>query len=253
MEPAARYPDISYIREKVSIVSVAMALDLRVVGYRAQCWRLENHQNGDRDPSIGFQRKENRGRCFVCDPHTWSNIDLVMMVRGCEMMAAVHWIAKRFPVPDLPKGTHIRNRDSFYPRFLASVDDSVIGQVVQCGIWAELSPCEAKILAALVTFANRTDGNCEMSYKAILRYSGVGSHATVAKALRHFEQMGFLKVHRSAESRNNRHVNGYSLTLDDPGFQTLMSTIYQRQREEMEVERILREQQRRERRRQAPV
>lgn len=98
------FPDIAHIREKVPVIAVASALGLWVHKRKARCWRPENHRHGDRDPSIGFQRDRNRGRCFICDSHTWSNIDLVMAVRGWEMLRAVFWIAERFPVPEAPRG-----------------------------------------------------------------------------------------------------------------------------------------------------
>jgi hypothetical protein len=253
MKSASRYPNIAYIREQISIVSVARALGLHVDGYRARCWRPENHRNGDRTPSVGLNRKTNHGRCFVCDPHSWSNIDLVMLCRGCDMLGAVFWIAERFSVPDLPKGIHLRKREEWSARFMASRDDSLVGLLVRSGLWAQLTPSEAKILQVFVTFRDVDTACCEVSYRGILRYSGVGSHATVVNAVRHFEQIGFLKVIRGAESRVNRRVNRYMLNMDDPDFQSLMSAIYQRQREEIETERALREKQRAERRSRAPV
>jgi hypothetical protein len=105
-------PDFEYIRTKISIVAVARELGLTVNGYRARCWRTETHRNGDANPSIGFWKKRNKGRCFVCDPHVWSTIDLVMLYLGYDLRQAVSWVTDRFPVPLLPKGSYYGNDDT---------------------------------------------------------------------------------------------------------------------------------------------
>src|SRR5277367_4728993 len=97
-------PDFDYIRRKVPITSVALALGLSVSGYKARCWRTEAHRNGDADPSIGFRKRQNTGRCFVCDSNSWSNIDLVMLFHSYNLRKAVAWITAKFTVPSLPKG-----------------------------------------------------------------------------------------------------------------------------------------------------
>jgi hypothetical protein len=77
-----------------------------------------------------------------------------------------------------------------------------------------------------------------------MRYSGVGSHATIAKSLKHFEQMRLLKVVRASAARPIRQVSQYSFSFDDPEFQAMVTQVFQRQREEMELEKALREEQR---------
>src|SRR6516162_4516001 len=78
--PPSGIPDLKRIRYDIPILAVARELGIRVLKhFPARCWRTENHQHGDRDPSLSFQIKKNRGMCFVCDDHTWSNIDLVML------------------------------------------------------------------------------------------------------------------------------------------------------------------------------
>ena len=111
-------PDFEYIRKRIPIVAVARELGLIVNGYRARCWRTENHRNGDANPSIAFKKDKNVGMCFVCDAHTWSPIDLVMLVRDCDLAQAVSWITDRFLVPALPKGTHVKKREAAWsPRY----------------------------------------------------------------------------------------------------------------------------------------
>jgi hypothetical protein len=233
-------PDFDYIRTKISIVAVARELGLVVNGYRARCWRAESHRNGDTNPSIGFWRKKNKGRCFVCDPHVWSTIDLVMLYLGCDLREAVSWITDRFPVPLLPKGSHTKKRETWFPRFHSGVAENVVTTLVRSGIWSDLSHAERSILPALVTFTDRDTGFAPISYRGLMQYSGVGSQATIAAAIRHFEQMRLLQVVRLPGALCLRRVNQYRLTLDDPDFQATVMKSFQRQRDEIELERQLR-------------
>jgi hypothetical protein len=234
-------PDFEYIRTKISIVAVARELGLNVNGYRARCWRTENHRNADANPSLGFQKKTNRGMCFVCDQHTWSTIDLVMLYRECDLRTAISWITTRFPVPPLPPGSHIKNREAWFPHFHSGVDENVMTMLVRSGIWSELTHAERSILPTLVTFVQRDTGIAEISYRGLMRYSGVGSPATISAATRHFERMHLVKVARKPGELLFRRVNQYTLTVDDPEFQALVSKVFQRQRDECELERQLRE------------
>jgi|ERR1017187_304656 hypothetical protein len=233
-------PDFEYIRAKISVVAVARELGLNVIGYRARCWRTENHRNGDAKPSLSFQKKTNRGMCFVCDQHTWSTIDLVMLYCGCERREAVSWIASRFPVPHLPPGSQIKKKEAWFPRFHSGVDENVLTMLVRSGIWSELTHAERSILPPLVTFAGRDTGIAEISYRGLMRYSGVGSPATIAAAMRRFERMRLLQVARKPGELLFRRVNQYRLTVEDPDFQALVSKVYQRQRDEINLEKQLR-------------
>ncbi len=48
-----------------------------------------------------------------------------------------------------------------------------------------------------------------------MQYSGVGSQATIAAAIRHFEQMRLLQIVRMRGELAFRRVNQYHLTLDE--------------------------------------
>jgi len=237
-------PDFKYIRTKISIVAIAQALGLTVSGNRARCWRTESHRNGDANPSIAFCQKRNKGRCFVCDPHVWSTIDLVMLYRGCDLREAVSWITDRFSVPPLPKGSHIKKREAWYPRFRSGVTEDVLTVLVRSGLWSTLSHAERSILPTLVTFTNRDTGLAEISYRGLMQYSGVGSQATIANAIRRFEQMRLLHVVRLSGGLCLRRVSQYRLTLDDPEFQATVMKVFRRQRDEIELEKQLRAEER---------
>jgi len=246
--PSTTQPDIEYIKARIPITLVARNLGLCVKGHRARCWRPENHQNGDSDPSVGFQKAKNRYRCFVCDAHSGSNIDLVMAVLGVGMLEALGWICERFAVPNVPSGHRQSSPERWSPRFRVGVSwFDLMEMVVRSGLWEDFSPSEKAILPVLLTYAERETGITTISYRGIMRYAGIGSPSTVSKALRRFEHMHLLKTIRGRDSEL-RAVNAYCVSADDPRFQELVNEICRKQREEIEIERQLRAEARKERR-----
>jgi len=236
-----RVPDFEYIRNEIPITAVARALGIEVdKGYRAHCWRIEKHKNGDASPSVSFQIKKNRGMCFVCDPHTWSTIDLVMLRLDCDLRAAVNWIRERFFVPALPAGSHIEKREAWFPRYRSGVNENLMTLLVRSGIWSDLTHAEQSVLAVLITFTDTQNGYAEISYRGIMRYAGVGSQATVAKAIRRFEQMRVLSVIRQPGGPLFRGVSQYILTVDDPASQALLTQRFTSMRQEIALEKELR-------------
>jgi len=155
-------PDFDYIRKEVSIIAVARELDIDVVGLRARCWRPENHRGGDANPSVGFYKKANKARCFVCDPHTLSNLDLVMSVLGFNLKEAGNWIRARFPVRPLPKGQHTKKRIAWSPRYRIGIVSDVIDVLVRSGLWATLTASERSILVVLTIFTENDTGFAEI-------------------------------------------------------------------------------------------
>jgi hypothetical protein len=72
----------------------------------------------------------------------------------------------------------------------------------------------------LKTFADEQQ-QVTMSYRALARYSGKTSDATIARVLRRLEHMCILKVQRGGRS-NFRDVGSYTLTPDSPHLQKLI-------------------------------
>jgi hypothetical protein len=70
----------------------------------------------------------------------------------------------------------------------------------------------------------------------------------MSQALRHFEQLHLLQVSRKPGELLFRRVNQYRLTPDDPEFQTIATAVWRQQREEIELERQLRAEQKQARR-----
>jgi hypothetical protein len=242
-------PDVEFIKTRIPVADVAVALGLEVRGDMARCWRTENHQHGDRTPSMGIYRKRNLIRCFVCDDRAYSAIDLVQKVLGLDTRAAINWIAARFEVPSIPKGRHLPKADPF--RSVSRVGlGGLLEQVIRSGLWASLTPSERSILPVLCELRDSTKDAFQMSYRGIRRKAGVRSDTTVCAALHHFEQLHLLKIHRAREVGGLlRACNSYELTFDDPRLLELMAEFYQCEQKEIEAERQSRQELRNIRRR----
>ena len=239
------YPDLKFIKQHIPISDIARELGLRVNGhFRARCWRSENHRNGDRNPSITFQKKTNRGRCWVCDQHAWSNLDLVMMVRGCDFPAAVAWLCERFPVPAAKPGKHIAERRQWNPTYRVGTNSSPFEWLVRAGLWAELPASHRSILVVLDTFTDAETGQAVISYRGLMRYSGVRTKTTVRRALQHFLRIGLLEIEHGVGTDGFRSVSRYKLTFDSPKFLSVVNEVHRHQQEEIELDRAFRAEER---------
>jgi len=231
------YPDLEFIKQKVPIQDVARQLGLKVRGrYRAHCWRFENHRNGDRNPSITFWLKKNRGRCWICDARSFSNIDLVQTVLGFDLRESVSWIAERFPVPTVPHGKHIGKTQRWNPFYRVGTSHTQFELLVRSGIWGELTPAQKSLLPVLDVFTNDDTGDACISYRGMMRYSGIGSSATIRTALRRYQQLGLLEIERGV-SGGFCSVNSYCLTFDSSKFRGIINETFRRLRDEIELER----------------
>ncbi len=245
------YPDLKFIKQHVPISDIARELGFDVRGYRARCWRLENHRNGDRDPSVTFWKKKNCGRCWVCDEHAWSNLDLVMMVHGCDFPAAVAWVCERFPVPAAKPGKHIAERRQWNPTYRVGTNGSPFEWLVRAGLWAELPASHCSILVVLNAFTDAETGQAVISYRGLMRYSGVRTKTTVRRALQHFLRIGLLEIEHGVGTDGFRSVSRYKLTFNSPRFLNLVNEIHRRQRVEIELDRAFRAEERKRLRRKA--
>ena len=81
--------------ESSPIEDVASRLGMRLERHKALCpW------HDDSRPSLTFDTRKNRYRCYVCDAHG-GVIDLVRNVRGCGFVEACEWLDGS-PLPNLP-------------------------------------------------------------------------------------------------------------------------------------------------------
>ncbi len=68
------------------IEMVAERLGLQVIRHKSRCpWHEDRH------PSLSFDTRRNRYRCYVCDAHG-GVIDMVMGLKGCGFKEACEWL-----------------------------------------------------------------------------------------------------------------------------------------------------------------
>jgi hypothetical protein len=245
-------PDISWIKKHVSILGVARELGLSIRRGKAQCWRTENHRHGDADPSLCFLEKRNRCRCFVCDMRGGhSNIDLAMNVLGCDLGSAVQWIAKHFPVPNIKVGRPAGSTLASAKPYRIGVHGSEWEVIMRSGMWGAMSAAERSILAILDKLQDVETGLTHLSYRAIMRYSGVKKMANVSAAIKELSRMQALEVSRGPRIGVTRECSVYRVTLDNPKFLELCNAVFADARQEIAQEREYRASQKRERERAA--
>jgi len=80
--------DLDRLREDTPILELAERLGLEIRGRQARCFNAEAHKNGDKKPSLGFDIKTNRFKCFACGVNG-SVLDLYMAIRGVDLPTAI--------------------------------------------------------------------------------------------------------------------------------------------------------------------
>lgn len=230
--------DLGYIRREIPIEEVAAHLCIERFGTMYRCFRPEAHQNGDRTPSMGKART-NRVKCFVCDPKPLSTLDLVMKVCNCKLHDAVEWIRCRFDVPATPKGKHIDHPSRWSERERIGTSASSLEYVIRSFVWASLSQAEKSLLPVLDMFADPATHAVQISYQGMMRYSGIGSRATISSALRAFEKLHLIQTTK-AKDAGLRACGAYVLTFNDPDFIDCASSLSKQHHESIALERELR-------------
>ena len=233
-----RQPDVSWIKKHVSVLAVGRALGMQIHKRRAKCWRPEGHRNGDANPSLHFYERKNRVRCYVCDMRGGhSCLDLVMGVLGAGFGEAIHWICKRFVVPNVKPGRPVGSRPPELAPYRVGVSGSEFEVLVRSGVFGLLTAGERSILVTLAVFRDSETGLTKISYAAIARYSGVASRSSISRALRQLARMRAIEVHRGARGGITRECNTYRVTLDDPKFLQLCNEVYRLTRDQVAQER----------------
>jgi hypothetical protein len=245
--PHTAYPDLEYIRKSVPIRAVAEQLDLDVKGRMVRCWRPQNHEHGDRTPSVRLDERRNIAKCFVCDPRALSTIDLVMSVFTVDLRHAVQWITSRFKIRPAPKGRHIQHQERWPEVFRVGTSHTALEMLVRSGIWASLSPAQRSMIPVLATFADPQTQEVTISYRGLMQYTGIRSQSTVSAGLKRFQTLHFLRVERRRESEGLRDCNTYHLCFDDPESVECANRSLRHQRDLIKHERELRRQARNQR------
>jgi predicted transcriptional regulator len=246
---AMRLPDLRFINRKIPIIEVASALDLRLGDNgNIHCWRPELHQNGDRTASVGIRKRNNTAKCFGCAVGPLGVIDLVIEVLGLKTAGeAARWIAERFPVPELPRGKHLVQPER---RIFQVGFESDLGILIRSGLWAAMSPTARAIAPVLLELAERGTEKgiltVHISYRALGRYSGVASPRAIAGALRELQEIHWLNVARTLRKPGGgpvREVSTYLITARSDELLELANQHYAKTRDDIEVERKLRAEQ----------
>lgn len=231
-------PDLKAAK-RIPVEDVMDRLGIELHGSMARCWRPDNHQHGDRTPSVGIWRRRNKAKCFVCDARLLSTIDLVMSVLGHSTYEALRWLDKIFQLPRVPKGKHLVKRSQESP-FRVGVTGNRLEPLVRSGLFGAMSHAEVRLLNVLDIFADPQMDSCSLSYAALRRFSGLRKDSTVAKAVRRLENMGTIAVARGRGGNGLSRCNTYKLTLEDSRFLALLRDCFNTTREKIEVQRQIR-------------
>jgi len=226
------------MKKHVSILAIARALGLTIRRGKAKCWRTENHRHGDVDPSLSFFEKRNRCRCFVCDMRGGhSNVDLVMAILGCDLGSAILWIAERFTVPNVKVGRPSGRAVNSPVPYRVGVHGSEWEVIVRSGFWGAMTAAERSILVVLDYFKDPETALTRISYRAIMRYSGVGKTGNVSDAIKKLTRIHALQILSGSRIGVTRECSTYRLTLTDPTFLKICNEIYTSARNEIVQER----------------
>ena len=80
---------LEQLRQSIPIIDLAERLGLEVKRKQARCFNSQAHAHGDKKPSLGFDTKTNRFKCFACGV-SGSVIDLYMAIKGVDFKTAVN-------------------------------------------------------------------------------------------------------------------------------------------------------------------
>ena len=165
-----------------------------------------------------------------------------MAHQQCDLNSAARWICARFDVPNIPKGKKLVRSERWHPGRFGAVSFP-LEEMVRSGLWASFSDAERAVLPVLCCFADASNGEVEISYRGLARYSGKSTNSTIACVIAKVENLGLLKVTRARDG-TFRKCGRYLLDWSDEHFQDALRSCYEATRAERESERILRAQRR---------
>lgn len=94
--------DLNQLKQAIKIDDLARQLGLQVRGRQARCFNGAMHKHQDRHPSLGFDLKTNRFKCFACGV-SGSIIDLYIGVKGVGLKQAIRELAQMAGFTDNPR------------------------------------------------------------------------------------------------------------------------------------------------------
>jgi hypothetical protein len=112
-------------------------------------------------------------------------LNLVIDVKGLNAGSAARWIAERFQVPAVPK--HAPARRTLRVPTTVGIGGALKPLVVS-GLYAQMSKAAKNVAVVLAELCNKDQAlpiyDVRVSYRGILRYSGMKSQNAVRKGLR---------------------------------------------------------------------
>lgn len=94
--------DLDQLKQAIRIDDLARQLGLQVRGKQARCFNGASHKHQDRHPSLGFDLKTNRFKCFACGV-SGSIIDLYIGVKKVGLKQAISDLAQMAGFTDSPR------------------------------------------------------------------------------------------------------------------------------------------------------
>jgi hypothetical protein len=221
-----QYPryNLKRMNQEIPIGEVAQRLGLTVRGTAAFCWRMENHSNGDHQPSMYIERRNNRIRCAVCDDKSLSPLDLIMARQNLAKMGyAIQWMVEQFS--DLAQRLIAEAENSAAARS----DVAIPRWLIADGYLASL-PCESQ--SVLVSLLGRQQaGSISFAYWEIMQDTGIRSKGIVRQALARFISDGLMRQESNPASRKRSF---FSLTWTSTTFRKRLDELREQQRRELE-------------------
>jgi DNA-binding HxlR family transcriptional regulator len=210
-------PDFEYINQ-IPIVNVAEKIGLEVQDDGTiVCGRIDMHK--DDAPAFLTLLSGNKVKCDPCNTGPLSVVDMMMhMGIFREPLQAVQYFApalRPFDVPTIAKGSHLKNPDC---QTVPPACDDPITLLVVPGLWCGLSVTTQRLIPVLLALSKWEELGSHrpirLSYRAMMRYSGIESPNAIKAALDELEGMGWLERIESPPRGNSpiKDTAEYSLT-----------------------------------------
>lgn len=200
-------PDAKFIRREIPIAEVAVRLELKGNRRYFDCWR--DHPPHKRKRLLSVHPLSNTFRCFTCDKRSLSNIDLVRLVKGCDVGTAIRWFDRNFS--DIPRvEVRIKRNRKRYAQ--SRTRAFTLQNLVTSPGWKALSPAAKIVLTAVFsrTPAAGNEQTClRCTYTRLQEWTGFRSRATIAAALQ--ELRNTKAVQTSTVPTNVRTRRGFWL------------------------------------------
>jgi hypothetical protein len=160
-----------------------------------------------------------------------------MQVLEIGFADAVNWIIERFMVPNSRPGRPIGSYAAHAKPYRVGTCGSPFELLVLSGLFGQLSAAESRILVVLWEWQDHETSITRLSYRAIMRYAGVGSRAKVSNALKRLQKLHVIQISRGSRIGITRECSTYRVTLEDPKFLELCDEVCRATRQEVERER----------------